>query len=423
MEQAILLCRISDIKQSDGYSLEAQEKHGKEYCSKNKLKIIKLFSFVETASKSNKREKFNEVLEFITSKVLKDTKTLHLIVEKSDRLTRNFSSKEKIQLLVMSGKLIVHYYKDKRVFTKDCSPAEIFNDDIQTAVSKYHSLNLSRESRKGMVEKASQGWFPSRAPYGYINFSPTSSNSDKGRSIIIPDPNITMVRMVQRIYELRATQGMSFSNILKIVRDEALIPPGKTLAKSGIEGILANKFYGGTFIWQEKEYKGNHELIIPHEHFKAVHSRGKRDYSYKPTGLLSGFLKCSNPECDCYVVYDPKIKKLRQTGEERTYHYYHCSDGKGVHKSIGEKQKNISEDKLLEKFQEPIRDISITKEIANAISKALKKAHEKTIQAHRRNIERYKTAVKQTEAEEDKAYELLSSGAVDKLMFDRQIKK
>jgi site-specific DNA recombinase len=284
-------------------------------------------------------------------------------------------------------------------------------------------MNLSRESKKGMIEKASQGWFPSKAPYGYINQREVSkSGNGRGRSTVIPDTNHLMIKLVQRIYELRAVENMSYQNILKKVREESLIPTGKTLSKTGIEGILNNKFYGGSFDWQGREYKGKHELIIQKDHFRAVNSKDKKLYTRMPTGLLSGFITCSNAECGCHILYDPKVKKLRSTGEEKTYHYYHCSDGKRVHKENNQKQKNISESKLLDKFKVPVSEIAISEELAKAISKALKKAHEKTLQAHKRNMDGYRVALKETEYEEDKAYDLLTNGTVDQDTYKRQIK-
>lgn len=425
MEKAILLCRISDAKQNDGFSLEAQEKHGEAYCKERGLDLVEKFIFTETASKNSNRHKFKKVLAFLNSHALKNKGCIHLVVEKPDRLSRNFSSKEQIQILVMSGHLKVHYHRDKRIFDQNCSPADIFNDDIQTAVSKYQALNISRESKKGMNEKASQGWFPSRAPYGYINKrEPSLSGGNRGRGIstIIVDPDAKMVKMVQKIYELRATRNLSFKEILKYIREENMIPSGKTLSKTGIEGILKNKFYGGTFIWQGEEYKGNHELIIPRKHFKAVHDVDKRTYSRKPSGLLSGFLTCSTPRCGCHILYDPKVKILKSSGEKRTYHYYHCSDGRGIHKDQGQRQINISQRKLLDKFSKPVSEISIGEELAKAVSKALKKAHDKTILAHKRNMEGYRVVIKQTEAEEDKAYELLSLEIIDQPTYRRQIK-
>ena len=130
------MCRISDTKQVDGYSLAAQKKYGMEYCESNQLALVEQpFSFIETASSPEKRSKFENVLKFIAHFILKSKEPLHLVVEKKDRLTRNFTSQEKLQIMVMSGKLIIHYYKDRKIVDINSSPADIFNDDIQTAVS------------------------------------------------------------------------------------------------------------------------------------------------------------------------------------------------------------------------------------------------------------------------------------------------
>src|SRR5690606_40414379 len=113
---------------------------------------------------------------------------------------------------------------------------------------------------------------------------------------------------------------------------------------------------------------------------------------------------CATKNCECHVIYDPKTKTLRTTGEERIYHYYHCTDGKRVHKNSKKKQKNVSHDFLMTLLSKTVSEISITNELAIAISKALKAAHEQTLAAHKRNIDRYKTVIQQTEQEEDKAY-------------------
>jgi site-specific DNA recombinase len=170
MMDAIILCRISDVKQEDGFSLDAQERFGVEYCKRKQLEIRQIFRFVETGSKSNKREKFDGMLDYIRDYVggAKD-KTLHLVVEKPDRLTRNFTNREQLQFFVMTGKLVIHYYKDRKILDRNCSPADIFTDDMMTSVSKYIALNIAREAKKGMKEKAKSGWFPGHAPFGYVN--------------------------------------------------------------------------------------------------------------------------------------------------------------------------------------------------------------------------------------------------------------
>ena len=50
-EPAIQFNRISSDSQDDGFSLEAQDKMGKEYAKRHNLRIVKAWSEVESAYK------------------------------------------------------------------------------------------------------------------------------------------------------------------------------------------------------------------------------------------------------------------------------------------------------------------------------------------------------------------------------------
>lgn len=58
-ESAVTLARVSDEKQSDGYSLPAQEKDGLRYCEAQGFEIIQRFEFVESASKHGEAAHFD----------------------------------------------------------------------------------------------------------------------------------------------------------------------------------------------------------------------------------------------------------------------------------------------------------------------------------------------------------------------------
>jgi hypothetical protein len=103
MEQAVLFCRISDIKQNDGYSLEAQEKHGKEYCKANRFSIIETYSFTETASKNSKRNKFSKVIDFLTKKALKSLIDFQEILPVKNRYN-SWSSQENLRFITIKTK-------------------------------------------------------------------------------------------------------------------------------------------------------------------------------------------------------------------------------------------------------------------------------------------------------------------------------
>ncbi len=62
--QAIILCRISDEKQKDGYSLDAQERIGRDYCKSKNFELLQTFRLIETGSKSQDRKKFDQVMNW-----------------------------------------------------------------------------------------------------------------------------------------------------------------------------------------------------------------------------------------------------------------------------------------------------------------------------------------------------------------------
>lgn len=423
-EKAIIFCRISDQKQDDGFSLAAQEKYAREYCEQRKFSIQNVYSIVETGSKAGKRTKFEEMVKDIQKQLKPNTAQLHLIVEKPDRLTRNFTSKEQLETLVTTGKLVIHYYKDRRIVDKFASPADIFTEDIMTSLSKYTAGNIARETRKGMKEKAAQGCFPARPPIGYKNVREGNEDKNGRRHATIAVDEQTKPAVL-RIFELRALKHFSYKEIGDVIREEKLLLPkrAKTLTKSSIQDILKNPFYIGQFYWQGELYDGKHELFVPAKWFRKSQEMNGTTKKRKPKGTFSNYLKCADPACGLTILYDPKVKKLKQTDEIVTYHYYHCSDGRDVHKNNSTKQANVPE-RLIWKGLEAIpEEICINERLARAVSVALKSTHDKAISEHKDTINQHKEEIAAKELEEDKATELLLSGVLDKDIYARMIKR
>ena len=423
-EKAIIFCRISDQKQEDGFSLAAQEKYAHEYCDQQNFIVHQVYSIVETGSKAGKRTKFEEMVKYIQKHLKPTTSRLHLIVEKPDRLTRNFTSKEQLQVLVMSGKLLIHYYKDRRIVNKYASPADIFTEDIMTSLSKYTAGNIARETSKGMKEKASQGGFPARPPIGYKNVREGQEDKNGRRQATIAIDEQTKTAVL-RVFELRAMKHLSYKEIGDAIREEKLLSPkrAKTLTKSSIQDILKNPFYIGQFYWQGELYDGKHELFVPAKWFRKSQEQSGTSKKRKPKGTFSNYLKCADPACGLTILYDPKVKRLKQTDETVTYHYYHCSDGRDIHKNSNTKQANVPERVIWKGLETVPEEICINERLAQAVSVALKSTHDKAISEHKDTINQHKEEIAGKELEEDKATELLLSGVLDKDVYARMIKK
>ena len=85
--KAVIYCRVSSKEQEEtGYSLPAQEKFLRDYAEKNGFDVAKAFSVSESARGKTVRKIFNKMMEFAEK-----NKITVIIVETTDRLTRNFA--------------------------------------------------------------------------------------------------------------------------------------------------------------------------------------------------------------------------------------------------------------------------------------------------------------------------------------------
>lgn len=412
---AVIINRISSMQQTDGYSLDAQEQHGKAYAKEQKFTVLEVWTFQETASKPEQRHKFQEVLSYIDAYNDKNPKKkLVVVVEKPDRLYRNHQDKEWCQQKYLSGQVEFHFYKDRRIFNEESSPTDLFFDDIMTSLNKYAAKNIGRESTKGMKQKAESGWFPQQAPFGYKNVG-IEEGSKKIKIIV---PNLEESPLLRHIFELRAS-GKSFEEIRQNVLKSPLLPRhrlGKFRHKSSIESIIKNLFYTGQFEWRGKVYNGKHEVIVPSTILEAAIKAGQKPTSRfnQRLGTLSNWLKC---ECGCKVTFDPKTKKMKTTGEMVTYNYYRCSNGKKIHSSY----PYLSEDKIFAQLGNAVDEIAITEQRAKDISDALNKTHLKAQAAVTREVDTFSAALKQLEGSEDEVYADLRKGILDESAYKRQL--
>jgi site-specific DNA recombinase len=88
----------------------------------------------------------------------------------------------------------IHLVKEGQILSRDSRSSEKFMQGIKVLMAKNYIDNLSEEARKGMLEKAEQGIWPSYAPLGYKNV-----DGEHGK-IVVPDPEF--VPLVRRLYVL-----------------------------------------------------------------------------------------------------------------------------------------------------------------------------------------------------------------------------
>ena len=160
-KQAVIYARVSSKEQEkEGFSIPAQLKLLKEYAAANGFAVAQEYVDVETAKQTG-RAAFGEMVAYLKA----HPSVRVMLVEKTDRLYRNLKDWVTVDELDVE----MHFPKEGVVLSRESRSSEKFMHGIKVLMAKNYIDNLSEETRKGMTEKAEQGYWPSVAPLGYRN--------------------------------------------------------------------------------------------------------------------------------------------------------------------------------------------------------------------------------------------------------------
>lgn len=349
MKKAVIYARVSSKEQErEGYSIPAQLKFLNEYAAKNGFNVIREFVDSETAKKAG-RTHFNEMISF-----LKKNKTVtNILVEKTDRLYRNF--KDYVLLDEFKG-VEIHLVKEGGVISENSRSHEKLVHGFKVLMAKNYIDNLSEEIIKGQRQACEQGDYPSKPPYGYYRV----------KKDILIDPKTS--EFVLRAFNMYAEGNVSLDNLCKRLYEDGYVYTElkPRIYKGQLTKILKNPFYTGNFLYKDVLYEGRHKPLISVELFqkaqKAFKKDGKPDTRKNHNFTYSGLFTCAH--CGSSIVGE--IKKGK-------YIYYHCSDKT---KHCPNKGIYLKEQELDNIFIEAIKKIEITPEHKRNILTALKDVHE-----------------------------------------------
>ena len=291
---SVILARVSSKAQEDeGYSLDSQLKLLQNYCTNKELNIIKVFRITETASKEQSRKIFHEMFDFIAKENI-----YHLVVEKTDRFTRNFRDAVAIdEWLEKDSQRRLHCVKENILLHKEAKSDVKFMWNIHVSVAKKYADNLREESMKGWAEKLAQGWMPAPPPPGY------KTAIVNGKRIHVPDERTKpLIQRAFRLYLQPSYSTMSIADEMELMG--ITTHKGRYYHKSQVQHILTNPYYIGTIRFNGKEYPGAHEPIIDKELFEKVQQKmhGKRPSKYRQHNpVFKNLITCSH--CNRVVTW------------------------------------------------------------------------------------------------------------------------
>src|SRR3989344_7030306 len=189
--KTILFARVSTKEQAEeGYSLDSQIKLLSHYAN-GRFDIVKKFIVPESASGKQERKMFHQMLEYL--KLHPQVKIV--LCEKVDRITRNIKDADKMDdWLNEDEERQIRFVKQSLVIHKNAESHEKFQWDIYIALARQYSNKLSEETKKGLFEKAEQGWYPGNHKRGYKTFG------DIGHKIWGVDDSIPDSRYIEMAF-------------------------------------------------------------------------------------------------------------------------------------------------------------------------------------------------------------------------------
>ena len=247
--KAVTYARVSSKEQEkEGYSIPAQDKLLQGYAGQNSLTIVRKFVDVETAKKAG-RTGFENMLRFLKS----NTSCRIILVEKTDRLYRNIKDWVTLDELGLD----IHFVKEGVVISPDSRSSDKFMHGIKVLMAKNYIDNLSEETRKGMNEKAEEGFFPSRCPLGYRNIT-----GPDGKKTIEPDPDYAP--LVVKLFEWYATGNYSLDQVAEKAHQAGFVyrKSKKLVSRAALHAILTKRIYTGKFNWKGQVYQGKYQPLI-----------------------------------------------------------------------------------------------------------------------------------------------------------------
>lgn len=397
-------------------SIEAQRSACTEYATRNGWKIHKFYVDEARSGSSDDRAAFQEMLADAASK---RPPFDMILVHKLDRFARNrYDSVKYKHILRKKG---IKVLSASQPMVGSGAPEEILLESLLEGMDEFYSLNLSRESRKGMVELARRGfWVSGLAPFG---FKKEPVQTDKGirHKLAVVESEATLVR---RIYDLYLG-GRGVSAVAQKMNSEGLTFRGRKFSKNTVTNILrSEKFVGDStfgkttnrmklptdFKLDPITVKDTHPAIIQREDWEKVQAkleqRGREKRAPRSEAsdyLFSGISKCSL--CGSKLV---GWSAHNRTGKR--YRYYVCGSIHRHGPTACRQPKinaDIFESAVIEALRHRLTHPDVLADIISAHNDALDTAKDDSAE----KIKRLKNEIAGIERRRGKLFEAIEAGA------------
>jgi|SRR5579871_1105415 len=414
---AVILARVSDISQTDGYSPDAQLANSHAYAERKNLKVEQVYSITESSTKKDRPE-FERMLAHIG----KQKHRTALIVDCVDRLNRSFTHHPVLFSLMERDLLEIHFVREGYSIDKDSNSMQKLMFNMGTVMAQSYVDQLKDNIKRSINHKIETGLWIAKAPIGYRHqYDPEDVRSrglrkkadrkERRRSKIVVDE--ARAPIVVRMFKEYA---LGHTSLRELHRKSAAWglrnDRGNTFALQTVCDIIANPFYYGVMKVKGKLYPHNHPTLIDRRLYQECQKitarlENKPWKAAKETRqkfLLRGMVNCavSGKKVTC------DLKK-----------------GKYVYLVVGDpdypgQKLWVKEETVLKQIAKVVQSITIPESHLPHILDYVRKNHEAEKTFHRERIKAAQLEMNDLEGKLNRLTDLLIEGHVTEDTYKRK---
>lgn len=430
-KRVAIYTRVSTTEQAlEGYSIEAQETLGKQFCEFNSHIVYKVYSDKGISGKSIKaRPAMKEML-----KDAADKKFDMVITWKINRIARNTLELLQIVDLLEKNNIVFKSYTEN--FETE-TPSGKFALQMLGAVGELERGQIAQNVKLGCMSRAKEGRWGGNVVLGYDLKERGNSINKKRRDtiLVINDNEAEIIRTIFTLY----SQGKGYKAITNYLNKFGYkTKKGNPFGVIAVKNILMNPVYVGKIRynrlqnWSEKRRRnvnpnpilvdGIHEPIIEQELWDKVQSmleasKGRPSRIYDGEYPLTGILKC--PVCGSGMVI-MRTSAKRKDGSKRRNVYYCCGAWKNKGSSVCHSNA-IRVDKANEhvfgKLSELLSNDKLVREIVNNINSTRKAM----VDPSKDELEKIARELDKIEAKKKKLFEAYEEEIISKDDFKDRV--
>ena len=270
-------CRVSTLMEEQEESLETQVNYYSNLIANHEnWHFAGVYSDTKSGLNAEKREGFQQMINDALS-----GKIDYILVKSISRFSRNTVDCQKYVNLLHSNGVDVYFEKED-IDTSNASSTMLLS--FMAAFSQNESRSISENLKWGIRERTKKGI------YNLGNNRVLGYDSVNGK--LVPNQDANIIRAIFKLY----TQGVSVTEIQRILMNNGVRGRRGPLTANGISYILGNEVYVGDKLLQKRAPKdmltkqpdkripfesnyvrGDHEGIISREMWNAAQHRLKRN--------------------------------------------------------------------------------------------------------------------------------------------------